>query len=108
MAGYKGKVCDTDINECEGNPCKNGGTCKNFVGNFSCDCLLGYGGNVCELDRCAMNNSCLNGAKCSVQSGEIICTCPPTYTGIDCGKGNKMHNTFSQLLSKYICSLDII
>ena len=45
-AGYTGAICETDINECEPNPCihsrPNG--CSNLVANFSCSCLPGYTG----------------------------------------------------------------
>ena len=27
LDGYTGKNCDTEINECDPNPCQNGGTC---------------------------------------------------------------------------------
>ena len=25
--GYTGDICDTEVNECDPNPCQNGGTC---------------------------------------------------------------------------------
>ena len=37
-----------DINECEANPCKNGGTCFDLVGDYRCDCVPGYTGADCE------------------------------------------------------------
>ncbi|XP_062576986.1 fibropellin-3-like [Saccostrea cucullata] len=38
-----------DINECASNPCYNGGTCHDLRNNFTCSCLDGYYGPVCEL-----------------------------------------------------------
>ena len=39
----------TDINECEGVVCPNGGTCENLVNAFSCDCAgTGYSGTMCD------------------------------------------------------------
>ena len=40
-----------DINECETNPCANGGTCRNTYGNFNCTCLVGYTGAQCETGK---------------------------------------------------------
>lgn len=37
-----------DINECEASPCKNGGTCDNQPGGYSCNCKKGYTGQNCE------------------------------------------------------------
>ena len=37
-----------DVNECEANPCKNGGTCVDLVGDYRCDCVPGYTGEDCE------------------------------------------------------------
>ncbi|XP_034945358.1 fat-like cadherin-related tumor suppressor homolog isoform X2 [Chelonus insularis] len=36
--GFTGDRCETDINECESNPCFHGGTCVNEVGSYKCIC----------------------------------------------------------------------
>ena len=41
-------MCETEINECESNPCKNGGTCFDLINSFSCSCLSGFIGKTCE------------------------------------------------------------
>ena len=33
---------------CSSNFCKNGATCRNSRGNYTCDCKLGYTGSRCE------------------------------------------------------------
>ena len=38
----------TDINECYTNPCQNGGTCKDAVNSYTCQCKPGYQGYNCE------------------------------------------------------------
>ena len=40
-----------DMNECESNPCTNGGTCVNHVNRFQCTCLPGYSGVLCEVGK---------------------------------------------------------
>ena len=37
-----------DINECENDPCQNGGTCVNSPGGYSCNCVDGYTGDHCQ------------------------------------------------------------
>ena len=42
------KLLSSDINECDANPCHNGGTCNNTVGSFICACAIGYDGDTCQ------------------------------------------------------------
>lgn len=40
LAGYTGRNCETDIDECATTvePCLNGGRCQDAVNNYTCDC----------------------------------------------------------------------
>lgn len=40
-AGFKGRRCEMNINECESNPCQNEGTCIDERGGFRCICMPG-------------------------------------------------------------------
>lgn len=42
--GYEGTNCETNIDDCAGNPCVNGGTCTDQVNTFTCQCQSGYEG----------------------------------------------------------------
>uniref|UniRef100_A0A8C9RAA3 Neurocan core protein n=1 Tax=Scleropages formosus TaxID=113540 RepID=A0A8C9RAA3_SCLFO len=39
-----------DIDDCQSNPCQNGGTCIDEIDSFVCLCLPSYGGVTCEKD----------------------------------------------------------
>ncbi len=65
--GWEGTYCDTDINECLDDYCKNNITCDNTDGNYTCTCLPGYTGRNCTTDidecaslPCAHNGNCTN------------------------------------------------
>ncbi|XP_012505916.1 PREDICTED: protein crumbs homolog 1 isoform X2 [Propithecus coquereli] len=94
--GFTGIHCEEDINECSSNPCRNGGTCENLPGNYTCRCpsddLSGtfYGGRDCSdvLLGCT-RRPCLNSGTCvpHFHDGQhgFSCLCPPGYAGSSCG-----------------------
>lgn len=45
-----GTNCEIDVKECDSNPCKNGATCKEEIGKYSCECGSGYEGTHCEIE----------------------------------------------------------
>lgn len=47
----KGKNCSENINECESNPCKNGGECIDLHGSYKCNCKYGNYGDNCEVSN---------------------------------------------------------
>ncbi|KAJ6669796.1 hypothetical protein lerEdw1_000345 [Lerista edwardsae] len=38
----------TDVNECEAEPCKNGGICTDLIANYSCECPGEFMGRNCQ------------------------------------------------------------
>ena len=48
VAGYEGDNCETNIDDCNPNPCLNGGTCTDGVNRYTCACIGGYTGDSCE------------------------------------------------------------
>lgn len=42
----------SDINECEAEPCRNGGICTDLVANYSCECPGEYMGRNCQHSKC--------------------------------------------------------
>lgn len=51
--GFMGKNCEIETNECESNPCQNGGRCKDLVNGFACLCAQGFSGVFCEVSAVA-------------------------------------------------------
>ena len=42
-----------DINNCNPNPCANGGTCIDGVDSYTCQCAAGYTGPNCNTSKCS-------------------------------------------------------
>ncbi|XP_053247460.1 protein crumbs homolog 1 [Podarcis raffonei] len=94
-AGFTGIHCEEDIDECHMNPCQNGGTCENYLGNYTCHCLTGeeegiyYGGwNCTEVLLGCVQHKCQNGGLCvpHFTDGQhrFSCICSNGYTGVHC------------------------
>ncbi|XP_028300564.1 sushi, nidogen and EGF-like domain-containing protein 1 isoform X2 [Gouania willdenowi] len=85
LAGFSGRRCQIDVNECASHPCQNGGTCNDQINGFICLCPPGYTGLHCEtdIDECR-NRPCRNNASCVQGEGAFTCTCEPGYVGVLC------------------------
>ncbi|XP_036399884.1 EGF-like repeat and discoidin I-like domain-containing protein 3 isoform X2 [Megalops cyprinoides] len=50
-AGFDGVHCQNNVNDCAGQPCKNGGVCRDLDGDYTCKCRSPFVGKQCQL-RC--------------------------------------------------------
>ncbi|KAF4522096.1 hypothetical protein B566_EDAN011247, partial [Ephemera danica] len=77
-------------NECNSNPCQNGGTCEDSYNSFRCRCPPNWEGETCSSDvnECARfvgtDLGCQNGATCINRPGSYECLCPAGKYGLHC------------------------
>nr|XP_023415852.1 cadherin EGF LAG seven-pass G-type receptor 3 isoform X2 [Cavia porcellus] len=78
--GFTGDFCETELDLCYSNPCRNGGACARREGGYTCVCRPRFTGEDCELDteagRC-VPGICRNGGTCTdAPHGGFRCQCP--------------------------------
>ena len=85
LAGFDGKDCEIDLDDCDPDPCLNGSTCVDGIDSYSCECLAGYEGQDCQInsDDCSPD-PCQNFSTCVDLVDDYSCTCEPGYDGKEC------------------------
>uniref|UniRef100_W5NG98 Delta-like protein n=1 Tax=Lepisosteus oculatus TaxID=7918 RepID=W5NG98_LEPOC len=83
--GFTGTYCHENINDCESNPCRNGGTCIDKVSIYQCICSDGWEGVHCEtnINDCR-TNPCHNGGTCRDLVNDFYCECKNGWKGKTC------------------------
>ncbi|XP_021582786.2 delta and Notch-like epidermal growth factor-related receptor [Ictidomys tridecemlineatus] len=87
LPGYTGELCQSQIDYCILDPCRNGATCVSSLNGFTCQCPEGYFGSACEekVDPCA-SSPCQNNGTCYADGVHFTCSCSPGFTGSTCAQ----------------------
>ena len=83
-AGFTGVLCEQEVDDCESNPCQNGGTCTDGLLSYVCSCLLCYTGTHCEYTAPCDSSPCQNGGTCVGSAASYSCLCMSSYSGDAC------------------------
>eukprot|EP01043_Picozoa_sp_COSAG02_P017639 COSAG02_NODE_803_length_17021_cov_18.597270_1_plen_2767_part_10 len=94
----EGGICDLDMNECESNPCENGGTCLDSstdgsipTGVYACHCAPGFADGTCSYDyiaEVADNCNIQLGGTCGIDVDE--CLSKPCANGGACSDSTSL------------------
>ena len=94
--GYTGENCETNIYECELNPCVNG-YCSGVVSGYEYTCSEGFIGMNCEnnIDECEFADC--NHGRCKDEVNGFTCICRDGYTYMNCDEVLRCSFTHSLL-----------
>ncbi|KAL5008933.1 hypothetical protein ScPMuIL_014514 [Solemya velum] len=83
--GFEGTNCEVETDDCQHQPCLNGGKCEDVGSAYQCKCPSGYSGRRCDtLAQSCQNSPCQHQATCVEGEGTYQCICKPGYTGLNC------------------------
>ena len=69
---FEGDNCETNIDDCDPDPCLNSGQCIDLIHDYKCPCNTGFKGKNCE--------SCTDGRlSCKSESNEMNCVLHEDY-----------------------------
>nr|XP_026691122.1 fibropellin-1-like isoform X8 [Ciona intestinalis] len=101
----------TEIDECDPNPCNNGGLCRDLLADYKCRCYNGWQGKNCsDYDNCH-TSPCKNGGFCTNLFNDFNCSCESGYTGKtcstnidDCASKPCNNGTCNDMVNDYNCT----
>lgn len=91
-AGFRGSLCEENIDDCVTQPCMHKGVCIDGIASFTCNCTgTGFYGQYCENDINECEDTvavCDDKAKCINTIGSYTCQCEGGLCGDSCNLTN--------------------
>lgn len=111
-AGYTGTNCETEIDECQSDPCAHG-QCLDAINDYVCACDVDWYGTNCDVYQNGCDpNPCVNG-QCFHDGLDYFCSCPAGWAGTncdvnidDCANANCNHGQCIDGINAYTCQCD--
>ncbi|XP_055274642.1 protein jagged-2 isoform X1 [Moschus berezovskii] len=84
-SGFTGTYCHENIDDCLGQPCRNGGTCIDQVDAFRCFCPSGWEGELCDTNpNDCLPDPCHSRGRCFDLVNDFYCVCDDGWKGKTC------------------------
>ncbi|XP_045415269.1 protein jagged-2 isoform X2 [Lemur catta] len=84
-SGFTGTYCHENIDDCLGQPCRNGGTCIDEVDAFRCFCASGWEGELCDTNpNDCLPDPCHSRGRCYDLVNDFYCACDGGWKGKTC------------------------
>ncbi|NP_001401828.1 protein jagged-2 isoform 1 precursor [Rattus norvegicus] len=84
-SGFTGTYCHENIDDCMGQPCRNGGTCIDEVDSFRCFCPSGWEGELCDINpNDCLPDPCHSRGRCYDLVNDFYCVCDDGWKGKTC------------------------
>uniref|UniRef100_A0A8C2L8T5 Delta-like protein n=1 Tax=Cricetulus griseus TaxID=10029 RepID=A0A8C2L8T5_CRIGR len=84
-SGFTGTYCHENIDDCMGQPCRNGGTCIDEVDSFRCFCPSGWEGELCDINpNDCLPDPCHSRGRCYDLVNDFYCACDDGWKGKTC------------------------
>ncbi|XP_049467956.1 LOW QUALITY PROTEIN: protein jagged-2 [Panthera uncia] len=84
-SGFTGAYCHENIDDCLGQPCRNGGTCIDEVDAFRCFCPSGWEGELCDTNpNDCLPDPCHSRGRCYDLVNDFYCACDDGWKGKTC------------------------
>ena len=115
--GYTGIHCESNINECQSDPCQNKAVCTDLINGYRCLCFDGFDGVNCEKingqctkNPCRNNGTCHNEIQIPNRQETSVCTCLDGFSGRyceyninDCESNPCFHGKCIDMINSFKC-----
>ena len=110
ICNYRCINCFVDIDDCQPNPCANGGSCTDGVNSYTCTCAEGYTGPNCNTSKYSVLIIELQRVQPEYNNVLyyiciIIITCKQSHQSSSSNRLTLLYYIFSTTECNYCCSL---